>query len=86
MIGLDTCAIIDLFKGDNSIKSIIQKNEIFCATTLSYLELQFGMDPDSKIRQKEQLYYDRLFIDLMHLRLNFESCKKASWAMQPLFL
>ena len=45
MIGLDTSAIIDIFKGDKSIKLILEKNrEPLAATIMSYLELSFGLD------------------------------------------
>ena len=39
MIGLDTSAIIDIFKGDNNIKQFLKKNkEPLAATLISYLD------------------------------------------------
>ncbi|MBD3204115.1 PIN domain-containing protein [Candidatus Woesearchaeota archaeon] len=79
VIGLDTCSIIDIFRGDKSIKKfLINNNEVLSATILSYLELQFGINPDDKDHKEEQKYYDNFFSEILHFRLTDKACKKTS--------
>lgn len=79
MIGLDTNAIIDLFKGKNEIKKVLSEiEEPLTATQMSYLELQFGLDPEEKRHKMEQVYYDEFFKTIRVLGLTDYSCKKAA--------
>ena len=79
MIGLDTSAIIDIFKGDNNIKQFLKKNkEPLAATLISYLELFFGLDPRNPKHAIEERYYDEFFKSLYNLNLTKNSCKEAS--------
>jgi|SRR3989344_3160338 len=79
MIGLDTSAIIDLFRGNEELKKIIENNkEPFVITQISYLELMFGIDNLNSKHEIECKFYDRLFDKLLVLDLNKASCRKAS--------
>ena len=79
MIGLDTSAIIDLFKGKQEIRELVAKiKEPLASTQINYLELQFGINPEEKTHQKEHQYYNKLFRKLIHLNLNTISSVKAS--------
>lgn len=79
MIGLDTTAIIDMFKGDTLLKDVLAvQKEPFAATQLSYLELLFGIDPNVKAHQEEKKYYDEFFKSLFVFQLDSNTCVKAS--------
>jgi len=78
MIGLDTTALIDLFKGDEDIKELLKKiDEPIILNQISYLELMFGLDSFNLNHKFEEEFYDNLFNYFMNLNLNFSSCKKA---------
>ncbi|OGJ22194.1 hypothetical protein A3K73_06325 [Candidatus Pacearchaeota archaeon RBG_13_36_9] len=78
MIGLDTTAIIDIFKEDSSIKQLMQEiNESFSLTQISYLELMFGLNFDSPKHLVEKNYYDVLFRSFTNFGLSKESCARA---------
>lgn len=79
MIGLDTNAIIDLFKGKNEIKKVLSETEEpLVATQMSYLELQFGLNPEERAHQMEEKYYDEFFKTVMMFELTNHACKKAA--------
>jgi|SRR3989338_755568 len=79
MIGLDTSAIIDLFKEDPSLMGLLKEMEdIVALNQISYLELMFGLDPENKKHKLEEEYYDALFNSYQVLPLDFFSCKEAS--------
>ncbi len=79
MIGLDTTAVIDLFRGDEGLKKVLeQQTEPFAATQLTYLELMFGLDAELAAHQQEKAYYDDLLNSVLLLPLNSHACVKAS--------
>ncbi len=79
MIGLDTSAIIDIFRGDEAIKKALENiEEPLAVTQLSYLELMFGLDPKNEKHKVEESFYDEFFKSLLKLNLTNQSCKKAS--------
>ena len=79
MIGLDTSAIIDIFKGNKSLKPFLENNkEPLAATAMSYLELFFGLDPENPKHTSEGNYYQEFFKNLYNINLNKESCEEAS--------
>ena len=79
MIGLDTSAIIDIFKGEPKIKLFLESNkEPLAATIMSYLELQFGLNPENPRHLEEEKYYNEFFNSIYNIELNKESCKEAS--------
>ena len=77
MIGLDTTAIIDFFRGDEKLRQVLQKNiQPFASTSLNYLEIQFGIDYDNKHLEKEQEYYEEFFNNTHHIQINKKSLKE----------
>jgi predicted nucleic acid-binding protein len=79
MIGLDTTAIIDLFRGNSGIKTFLEQNtEPLSATTMSYLELFFGLDTEKQAHREEAEYYRKFFATLYSLNLSPSSCEKAA--------
>ncbi len=79
MIGLDTSAIIDLFKGESKAQAFFEKNkELYVTTIISYLELFFGIDPENKKHSIEAEYYRNFFEDNQIIGLSEDSCEEAS--------
>ncbi|MEK6940845.1 MAG: type II toxin-antitoxin system VapC family toxin [Nanoarchaeota archaeon] len=79
MIGLDTSAIIDIFKGNEAIKKkLLGLKEPLTVTQLSYLELMFGIDFSNKNFENEIHYYDTFFNTFLNFQLTCEACKRAS--------
>ena len=79
MIGLDTSAIIDVFKGEEKIKQFLEKNkEPLAVTIMSYLELFFGLNPEDPKHTTEGRYYDEFFKSLYNINLTKDSCQEAS--------
>lgn len=79
MIGLDTSAIIDIFKGDPKIKLFLDGNkEPLAATIISYLELYFGLNPENSRHLEEGNYYNEFFDSVYNIDLSKESCEEAS--------
>lgn len=79
MIGFDTSIIIDLFKGNNSAKDILENlKKPIAVTMMSYLELFFGLDLKNQQHIKEGEVYDEFFRSVHIINLNSDSCKKAS--------
>lgn len=86
MIGLDTSAMIDLFKGDSKIRELLERTrEPLASTHLNYLELLFGLDLSNPAHSGEGRYYDEFFTEITSLQLDESSCKKAAeinWLMR----
>ncbi|HLC20285.1 MAG TPA: type II toxin-antitoxin system VapC family toxin [Candidatus Nanoarchaeia archaeon] len=78
MIGLDTTAIIDLFKGKPEIKGVMQKQSSFAVTDLNYLELLFGLDMAKGQHVREAEYYEQFFESVVKLSFNRLAAQKAS--------
>jgi|SRR3989338_8580930 len=79
MIGLDTCAIIDLFRKDLKIIELIESlDEELCSTIINYQEIMFGMDlKDSKYHEEEK-FYDDFFTQIFLYLLDTASSKESS--------
>ena len=79
MIGLDTCAIIDLFRKDLKIIELIESlDEELCSTIINYQEIMFGMDlKDSKYHEEEK-FYDDFFAQIFLYLLDTASSKESS--------
>ena len=76
MIGLDTTALIDLYKGDEELYKLLREiDEEIVFNDLSYLELMAGSDP--KKHQNEEKFYDKLYQSARSLNLSRNSSKKA---------
>ena len=86
MIGLDISAIIDIFKGDKNIRKFLDENkEPLASTSMSYLELFFGINPENPRHLEEGEYYREFFKSIYMLELTYESCEQASgifWALK----
>ncbi len=80
MIGLDTTAIIDIFKGEKNIKQLLQRlNEQIASTQINYQEVLFGLDlVDNVEHQHEKEYYDSFFRNLRYFSLDDSSVVSAS--------
>lgn len=53
MLGLDSCALIDLFKGDERLINFLQESdEQVCVNVLLYLEIMRGINPGSEADRK----------------------------------
>ena len=79
MIGIDSSAIIDFFKGDMALKQLFENlDEPIVINQISYLEVMFGLNFDKKEHQMEEMFYDDLFNSLINLQLDSNACKKAS--------
>ncbi len=77
VIGLDTTAIIDIFKGNRNIRRKLKNiEEPKVVTQLSYLELLFGLDRTLKKHKIEEMFYDDFFGSLRILPLDRKACKK----------
>lgn len=78
MIGIDTCAAIDLFKGDEQlIKLLSEISEKVSITYINYLELIFGLDIENPKHKIEEEFYDDIMENYTVFNLDIESCKKA---------
>ena len=79
MIGLDTSAIIDLFKGVDSVKkALVDAKEPFVSTDVNYAEIMFGLNPKNPKSKAEEQYYDEFFNSISMLKLAEVSSKKAA--------
>ncbi|MBI2108146.1 PIN domain-containing protein [Candidatus Woesearchaeota archaeon] len=79
MIGLDTSAIIDLFRDDPALIRLLEQiDDTVVLNQISYLELMFGLDFESRHDKSEEEYYDSLFNLYSVLPLDNISCKKAA--------
>ena len=79
MIGLDTSAVIDIFRGEGKIKQFFDDNkEPLAITIMSYLELFFGLDPANPKHKEEGKYYDEFFKNIYSINLTKDACEEAS--------
>ena len=79
MIGLDTSAIIDLFRDDPALIRLLEQiDDTVVLSQISYLELMFGLDFERRNDKTEEEYYDSLFNLYSVLPLDNISCKKAA--------
>ena len=79
MIGLDTCAVIDLFKGVGDVKkAIVTAKGPFVSTDVNYAEVMFGLNPKNPKSKAEEQYYDEFFSSISMLKLTEASSKKAA--------
>jgi tRNA(fMet)-specific endonuclease VapC len=79
MIGLDTDAIIEFFRKDPALISLMRSlDEELTSTIINYQEIMFGLDPQNKKHLEEKDFFDSFFNDLIFLDLNKNSGDKAS--------
>ena len=79
MIGIDSSALIDLFKGNNSIVKLFNNldDKVF-TTYINYFEIFAGINLKDKFYEDEQNYFESLFKELELLNINKKSCKISS--------
>jgi|SRR3989338_519061 len=79
MIGLDSSAVIDFFKGNKQLRVVLEDtNEPLVLNRISYLEIMFGIDFSKTAYELEEGFYDDLFKSLLVFELNAKSSKKSS--------
>ncbi|MGK0209039.1 MAG: putative nucleic acid-binding protein [Patescibacteria group bacterium] len=79
MIALDTTAIIDIFKQNKEIQTLLQKIEEPLASTIAnYEELMFGINPENQKHKQEETICDNLFSSLYLYTTTKETDKRAS--------
>ena len=79
MIGLDTSAIIDIFRGNQNMKEFLENNkEPLAANIMSYLELFFGLNLEEPRHMAEGKYYGEFFKSVYNIDLTKDSCEEAS--------
>lgn len=79
MIGLDSSAVIDFFKGDNSLKNVLEKiDEPLVLNIINHLEIMFGLDLSSVSHKKEEIFYDDFFNFFLIFKLDEKASKKSS--------
>jgi len=78
MIGLDTSALIDLFKEDKKLIEVISKiDDEFFLNDFVYLELMHGLDLENKKHKMEESFYESYFKSSKSFQLDLINSKKA---------
>ena len=79
MIGLDTTAIIDIFKKEPEILKIVNGvDEDICATIINYQEIMFGLNLENINHVSEEIFYDNFFDGIFLFLLDKPTSKKSS--------
>jgi len=79
MIGLDTSALVDLFRGEEKIKELFsQLDEELTSTYVNYFELMVGINLKDYSYHEELEFFKNLFEEVKLLTLNKDSCKSSS--------
>jgi|SRR3989344_3903769 len=79
MIGLDTTALIDLFKENKNIKMLLNEvDDEIILNNILYLELMLGLDFENLKHKDEEKFYDGIFNTYTILSLDFNASKKSS--------
>ena len=85
MIGIDTTALIDLFKKNEEIIYLLaETKEEIMLNIITYLELMLGLDFKNKKHKNEEDYYDELYNYYSVLNLDYKACKKNSEIIRAL--
>jgi len=85
MIGLDTTALIDLFRGDKKIEDLLFRiDEEIILNHIIYLELMFGLDLKDAKHKDEEKFYNDIFSSYKVLNLSFKASKKSSEILKEL--
>mgnify|MGYP001585103331 FL=1 len=79
MIGLDTTAIIDIFKKDINLKKLLESSDNnFISTAVNYWEIRGGLNPKDNKYNLENEYYENFFKDIVILDFDKNAVKKSS--------
>lgn len=79
MIGLDTSAVIDIFRKNLEILNLIKglKDDI-CSTIINYQEIMFGLDLENIKHIEEENFFDNFFEGIFLFNLDKKTCKQTS--------
>ena len=79
MIALDTDALIDLFRGEESLRKALDAlSGPFCTSIINFQELMFGLDFSNPSHRSEEQFYEEILDSLFLFPLSKETSKKAS--------
>ena len=79
MIGLDTTALIDIFRNDNKLIELLDEiDDEIALNMITYLELMLGLDFKNQKHKNEEGFYDKIFNNYSVLELDYKSSKKNS--------
>jgi len=79
MIGIDSSALIDLFRGESKIIELLKNLDDEMVTTyINYFEILTGLDLEDKSYQEELEYFKNLFQEVGLLNLSKKSCEASS--------
>ena len=79
MIGIDTSAIIDLFKEEKSLLNLLKNiNDKLASTIINYQEIVFGLNPIDFKHKTEKEHYESFFNDINLMLLTKLSADKSS--------
>jgi len=79
MIGLDSSALIDLFRGESKITELLKNiDDELITTYLNYFEILTGLDLEDKNYQEEFEYFENLFQEISLVNLSKKSCETSS--------
>lgn len=79
MLGLDTTAIIDLFKGDENLRKFLEdNNEPLATNTFNEFEIFFGIDPEEPRHENESKCYEELFDTTYNIAIDRSVCRRAA--------
>jgi tRNA(fMet)-specific endonuclease VapC len=81
LIILDTSALIDLFRGGNDIRKIVDDDDV-ASTAISYQEIYVGIKRNKA--KAEERFFTRFFSDTRILDLDRASAEKSSEIMSRL--
>lgn len=74
MIGLDTTTLIDLYRKDEQLLTMLETiDDELIVNQVTYLEIMMGI----KGKNEEEEVIDNVFSQLTNLPLNEQACKKA---------
>lgn len=79
MIGIDTSAIIDLFKSEKPLINLLKDiDNKLVSTIINYQEIMFGLDLSNIKHEIEKDYYESLFEDIKLVFLTKQASQRAS--------
>lgn len=78
MIGLDTCTVIDLFRGDEAVQRVLRDDVQYCISRFTYLELLFGLDVRRQSDKEELAFYTEFLTAVVIVEPDNDACACAS--------
>lgn len=78
MIGLDTTALIDLWKEKKEVLNLLSElNDRFAVSIINYKEIMLGINRNDSKRKKELVFFEKFFKNVYVFSLDLESGKKS---------